>query len=204
MLTKMSVTELLDALSAPTPTPGGGSAAALAGALGASLLAMVAGLPKTRTGAPAERAALDEARPRLLALQATLLDLVDRDSAAYDLVVAAYKRPKTTDQEKAARAIAVGDALEAATRVPLETVRACADVIDLARVIAVNGNPSAKSDVGVAGVLANAGWSGGAMNVEVNLESVKDPDFATGVRLELDALRARMARGLKALADVKQ
>ena len=97
MLTTRSVTDLLDAFSTPDPTPGGGSAAALAGALGASLLAMVAGLPKTRTNSPEERSTLDTTRRRLLALRTQLAELVDRDAAAYDLVVTAYKQPKTTD-----------------------------------------------------------------------------------------------------------
>src|SRR5215813_7098180 len=103
MFMNRSVIELLDAFSSPDPTPGGGSASALSGALGASLLAMVAGLPKTRTSAPEERSTLDSARRQLMSLRGKLVELVDRDAAAYDLVVAAYKQPKTTDSEKAAR-----------------------------------------------------------------------------------------------------
>src|SRR5262245_25106844 len=124
MLTSRSLTDLLDAFGSPDPTPGGGSAAALIGALGASLLAMVAGLPKTRTGVPAEREALDAARADLQRLQRTLIELVDRDAAAYDLVVAAFRKPKGTDEEKARRSAAIQDALRVATEVPIETYRA--------------------------------------------------------------------------------
>src|SRR5437868_3782865 len=102
MLTSRTVTDLLDAFASPDPTPGGGSAAALAGAIGASLLAMVAAMPKTKTGTEA-RAALDAAHVRLMEARKTLTELVDRDSAAYDLVVTAYRKPKATDEEKAAR-----------------------------------------------------------------------------------------------------
>ena len=100
MLTSQTVAELLDAFASPDPTPGGGSAAALAGALGASLLAMVAGMPKTKAGSAADRAALDEARRHLLAARSTLIGLIERDSAAYDLVVSAYRRPKETPDDK--------------------------------------------------------------------------------------------------------
>ena len=193
MLTDLSVTEFLDAVSAPTPTPGGGSAAALAGALGASLLAMVAAMPKTKTGTAEERAALDGAHPRLLQLRATLTDLVDRDSAAYDLVVAAYKKPKATDEEKAARKAAVQDAMKAATTVPLETMRACVDVAELARVVGVNGNASAQSDIGVGVSLAMTGCSGGLLNVQTNLGSVTDEAFVSDVRRETAELRTRMS-----------
>ncbi len=121
MLAKKSLSDVLDAFSSSDPTPGGGSAAALAGALGASLLAMVAGLPKTRSNTPEERAALDAARAKILELRARLIDLIDRDAAAYDTVVAAYRLPKGTDEEKAARKSAIQAALQLATSVPLET-----------------------------------------------------------------------------------
>src|SRR5689334_21009235 len=110
MLANKTVQELLDAFSAPTPTPGGGSAAALAGAIAASLLAMVAAMPKTKSGTPEERAALDALDPILLKLRAELVDLIDRDAASYDGVVAAYRLPKGTDEEKAARKSAVAAA----------------------------------------------------------------------------------------------
>ncbi len=193
MLTSMTVTELLDAFAAPTPTPGGGSAAALAGALGASLLAMVAVLPKTKSGTPEERTALDGAHRRLTTLRSTLTDLIDRDSAAYDLVVSAYKKPKATDDEKAARKSAIQDAMKEATTVPLETMRACADVVTLAKVVAEHGLGSAQSDVGVGTNLARAGGAGGLMNVETNLDSVSDEAFVSKTRAELRELQARLA-----------
>ena len=182
MLTTRSVTDLLDAFSAPDPTPGGGSAAALSGALGASLLAMVAGLPKTRTNSPEERSTLDAARRRLLALRTQLTDLVDRDAAAYDLVVAAYKQPKTTDSEKIARKAAIAAALRAATDVPLETMRVCAEVLGLGKTVAEHGNLAAASDIGVGLHLAMTGLSGARLNVETNLSTSSDDSYAAGLR----------------------
>src|SRR5262245_27545435 len=99
-LTDRSVASLLDAFRSPSPTPGGGSAAGLAGALGASLLGMVAGLPKSRAATEEDAQRLTAAGARCTALAAELETLVDRDSAAYDLVMGAYKQPKATDEEK--------------------------------------------------------------------------------------------------------
>jgi formiminotetrahydrofolate cyclodeaminase len=211
MLTNRSVTELLDAFSSSDPTPGGGSASALSGALGASLLAMVAGLPKTRTNTPEERATLDGARRDLIALRGKLVDLIDRDAAAYDLVVAAYKQPKSTDSEKASRKAAIAAALRAATDVPLETMRACADVLGLGKIVAEHGNLSAASDIGVGLHLTMAGLTGGRLNVETNLSSSGDAAHAASIRDEVllmlvgagaDLQAASRAAGLvKAAAD---
>jgi len=185
MLTNRSLLELLDAFSSPDPTPGGGSASALAGALGAALLAMVAGLPKTRTNTPEERSTLDDVRRQLLKLRATLVELVERDAAAYDLVVAAYKKPKTTDSEKAERKAAIAEALRAATDVPLETMKACAEVLGLGKTVAEHGNVSAASDIGVGLHLAMAGLTGGRLNVETNLSSLGDEAYARSLREQL-------------------
>jgi formiminotetrahydrofolate cyclodeaminase len=185
MFLTRTVTELLDLFSSSDPTPGGGSASALSGALGASLLAMVAGLPKTRTNTPEERSTLDNARRQLMALRGTLAELVDRDAAAYDLVVAAYKQPKGTDSEKAARKIAIASALRAATDMPLETMRACAEVLGLGKIVAEHGNLSAASDIGVGLHLTMAGLTGGRLNVETNISSSGDQAYAASIRDEV-------------------
>lgn len=186
MLTDRTVIDLLNAFSSPDPTPGGGSAAALAGALGASLLSMVAGMSKTRTGTPEVRAALDAARPGLLELRRVLLDLVDRDATAYDLVVAAYKRPKVTDEDKAARKAAIQAAMRIATEVPVETMAACADAIRAGEPVAEFGNPSAQSDILTGLELLKTGLIGARCNVEINIGSLTDASVVA-------ALSARVA-----------
>ncbi len=186
MLVTKTVTDILDALAAPTPTPGGGSAAALAGAMAAALLEMVASMPKTRNNTPEDRTALDGALPSLKSLRASLTRLVDRDAASYDAVVAAYRLPKSTDDEKAARKLAVRDAMRGATEVPLETARASLALVLLAQTVALHGNPNAKSDVSVALGLATQAAGGARANVEINVDSVGDPDYAVAVRAELE------------------
>jgi formiminotetrahydrofolate cyclodeaminase len=201
MLTSRSVSDLLAAFSSPDPTPGGGSAAALAGALGASLLAMAAGLPKTRTGVPAEREALDTARAELVGLQRTLLDLVNRDAAAYDLVVAAFKKPKATDEEKARRAAAIQDAMRVATEVPVETFRTAAAAMVAGRTVAGSANPSAASDILVGAQSLMLSMSGALANVEINIGSLKDAALVDRLTSEL---RAAQVEAGGAFAEICQ
>lgn len=186
-----SVRNLLAAFSSSDPTPGGGSASALASATGASLLVMVAGLPKTRTGSDDDRQALAGMIPSLKELAHQLADAIDADAAAYDSVVAAYKLPKGTDDEQQARKATIADALRAATAVPLAVMRLSADAMDLARIVARHGYQSAASDVGVALALLRAGLHGARLNVDVNLTGKEDA-HAAGVRAEADrhAIRA--------------
>jgi formiminotetrahydrofolate cyclodeaminase len=195
MLRSKRFDELLTAFSAPTPTPGGGSAAALAGALGVSLLAMVAGLPKARRNEESDRAALGEARAALAALQDRLLALADDDSAAYDEVVAAFRRPKDTDEQKAARSAAIQAATRTATEVPLSVMRAAGGAIGAAACVASHGNPSAASDVRVGLDLLGAALRGAGYNVEINLAGLKDAALVDALREEMDRLLAEGAAG---------
>jgi len=183
-----TVDSLLDAFASNHPVPGGGSAAALAGAVGTSLLIMVAGLPKTRTGAQSERNSLDAAAVRLRPLRVTLTDLIDRDSDAYAGVVAAYRLPKGTAADQAARRRAIEEAIRAATETPLETMRACQQALAEAVVVAGSGAKSASSDAGVAIELLGAALRGAALNVDTNIGSLTDRAVAERMRQERQAL----------------
>ena len=193
-LTSLSVTDLLAALRSPDPTPGGGSAAALAGAIGASLLAMVAALPKSRAASEEHVEHLKDAGERCAAASAELEALVDRDSDAYDLVVTAYKKLKATDEEKSARSTAIQAALREAIAAPLAVMRACAAAAGHGAVIAALGNPSASSDVQVGFELLGAGLRGAKQNVEINLGSVKDAEYVAWVRAEVSLIESAFAR----------
>ncbi len=195
MLRTMPLDDLLNAFSSSDPTPGGGSAAALAGAVGASLLAMVAGLPKTRHGGDTDRQALDAARGALVEVRNHLAELVDRDTEAYDQVMAAFRLPKTSDEDKAARSAAIQAALRAATETPLAVMRACEAAVRLGDTVAERGNPSASSDVQVGLELAVAGLRGARLNVEINLGSVKDDAFVERVAADVQRLAADAEAG---------
>jgi formiminotetrahydrofolate cyclodeaminase len=176
---EMKVSQLLDALSSSNPTPGGGSAAAIAGAMGTSLLMMVTGLSKSKNNTDDEKAALAKARDALSPIVAQLKQLADRDAQSFDRVMAAYRLPKISDEEKAARTQAIQAALQGATTVPLETLRTCAAALAHARVVAEHGNRSAASDAGVAIGLLRAAANGAHANVQTNLDGIKDEAFKT-------------------------
>jgi formiminotetrahydrofolate cyclodeaminase len=184
----MALADLVDAFSSTDAVPGGGSAAALAGTLGASLLLMVAGLPKTKTGAPEETADLAGAAARIRPLRDSLLALVDRDSEAYAGVMAAFRLAKGSDAEKAQRQAAIDAATRQATEAPLDTMRACQQALRGAVVVAANGGRNATSDVGVAIELLLAGLRGARLNVEINLKDLPDPDYVARIRREAGEL----------------
>ena len=185
-----STRELLDAFSSSAPTPGGGSASALAASVGASLLLMVAALPKTKHNTDEDREALVRAAGILAPLRAQLAEAIDADTAAYNAVVAAYRLPKATDPEKQARTDAVQRAMRAATDVPLGVMRLASQALEQAAVVAAHGHAGASSDVGVARALLEAGLVGARLNVEINVGSIADAAYADAVRAEVGRLTA--------------
>jgi formiminotetrahydrofolate cyclodeaminase len=197
-LVDLPATELLERFASPEPTPGGGSAAALAGALAAALAAMVASLPKTRSGSAEERARLDAALGWAREAGSRLRGLVDEDSAAYDGVVAAYRLPKSTPEELAARRQAVARAMARATEVPLATAEACLVVLKAAQEAVAHGNPNAASDARTAGALARAGLLGAAENVRVNAASL-DAEAAAASTERVQALVAEGSERARSL-----
>jgi formiminotetrahydrofolate cyclodeaminase len=178
-----TLADFFDQLASSEPVPGGGSASALAGATGVSLLLMVAGMSKTKTGAPEETADLAESASRLRPLRDHLMKLVDSDSDAYQSVMAAFRLPRNTDEEKAARKIAIQASTRQATLVPLETMQATRDALQQAAIVAANGNKNATSDVGTAIELLLAGLRGASMNVEINLAGLTDQSFVQEVKI---------------------
>jgi methenyltetrahydrofolate cyclohydrolase len=189
----MTVAQMLTALASPNPTPGGGTASAIAGAMGTSLLIMVTGLAKSRHNTDAEKAALGGARDSLEPIARQLAQLADADAEAFDRVMAAYRLPKTSDDEKAARTQAIQSALQGATTVPLETLRACSGALAQARVVAEHGNRSAASDAGVAVSLLQAAAAGAHANVQINLDGIKDEAFRSTIGGDASRLSAAAA-----------
>ena len=180
----LTLAELLDAFASSQPVPGGGSAAALAGAVGASLLIMVAGLPKTRHGTDEERTALTAAAARLRPLREELAALIERDSEAYTSVMNAYRLPKSSDVEQATRSQAIDEAMRAATEAPMATIRACERAMREAEVIATSGAASASSDVAVGIELLKTAARGAGLNVDTNLAAVKDAEYVKRISQE--------------------
>lgn len=192
-LSSLPLTALLDRVASPEPTPGGGSVSAMAGAMGTALVQMVAGLPRTRHDNDEERAVLATLAAPLADLRARLLALADEDTAAFDGLMAAFRLPKSTDDEKAARREAIQAATREATTVPLQTAVAAARVLDLAGTVAALGNPSASSDLLVAAGMLRAAAEGGAANVRINLEGIKDDTFRADAAARIAAVLDEVA-----------
>ncbi len=192
MLIDLTLREFLDRLASSAPTPGGGSAAALAGAQGAALVSMVCNLTIGKKKYAGVEAEMKDVLARSEALRAKLMDLVDRDAAAFDKVSAAYAMPKETEEQKAARRAAIQEALKGAEAVPMETVEACVDVVRLAIIAAEKGNVNVVSDAAVGGILGHAGAHSAADNVRINLNFIKDEAFVAREREKLEKLLAEV------------
>jgi formiminotetrahydrofolate cyclodeaminase len=186
-----SLERVLDAFASSEPLPGGGSAAALTGALGVSLLLMVAGMAKTRTGAPEETADLAAAAARLRPIRDELTALIEADSSAYLNVIAAYRQPKATDEERGRRREAIQSALRVAIEVPLQTMRACERALRDAPVVCRFGNPNAATDAVVGATLILAALEGAGLNVDVNLPGVTDGDYVVASAHQRQSLQAQ-------------
>jgi formiminotetrahydrofolate cyclodeaminase/predicted GIY-YIG superfamily endonuclease len=188
-LIDLRVNEYLDALASAAPTPGGGSASALAAAMGAAMVAMACNLTVGREKFAAVEEELRGVLARAGELQAVLVAAVDDDTEAYDVVSAAYKLPKATPEEKAARTAAIQQGLQGASDVPLRVAQAAAEVLALTKVAQAKANPNVASDAYVAELLARAGRDGAIANVEINLGSITDAAFADRMRTAIGALR---------------
>jgi methenyltetrahydrofolate cyclohydrolase len=189
---ELHLSAFLDALASPEPTPGGGTAAAVAGAMGASLLIMVSGLAKSRTGSDEEGVALRETRAALSSVRERFMALADADTEAFNQVMAAYRLPKSTDAEQAARKASVQQALTAATTAPLETLRTAGEAMRLGRVVAQHGNRNAASDVGVGLGLVQAAADGAIANVRINAGSLQDEAFKASATETVEELSQRI------------
>ena len=166
---RLSLRELLDRLSSSDPVPGGGSAAALAGAMGASLVSMVAALTVGRAEYAEVDAIVREIGEAASSLRDELIELAERDSDAYQAVVTARRLPRESDEQRSARARAMSSAVVQAAEVPLRTARVARQALKLAGRIAPIGNRNAVSDAGVAALLAAAAIRGAILNVRINL-----------------------------------
>ena len=196
MLVNLKVSEFVDRLGAGTPTPGGGSAAALAGTLAAALGGMVCDLTIGKARFETVRPEMEKARDALAGLRKDLLALIDRDSEAYDEVSKAMKLPKETPAEKAARQQSLGRANQFATEIPVKTAESCLSVLKQLRWVAEKGNPNAASDAGVAAHLAHAGVAGAALNVRINLSGFPGSDPAGGIEARVAKLESEATRVL--------
>ncbi|HUI64584.1 MAG TPA: cyclodeaminase/cyclohydrolase family protein [Bacteroidota bacterium] len=189
MPTKKTLNAFLDELASSSPAPGGGSVAALSGALGAALTSMVCNL----TVGKKKYAAVEDEMKKILAqaeeMRGLFTSLIDKDTAAFNKVMEAYSLPKDTDPQKALRTAAIREATKEATMVPLEVMKHCIDALALAQQVAASGNINSVSDAGVSALMLYAAVESAALNVRINLNSLGDSEFVGWKSEELESLR---------------
>jgi glutamate formiminotransferase / formiminotetrahydrofolate cyclodeaminase len=186
-----SVEAFLGSLASDAPTPGGGAVAAVSGAAGAALVSMVAALTLGKAGYEDVQQRMGAILAETEVARSTLLALADRDASAFDGVMAAFRMPKGTDAEKAARSQAIQLGYAAAARVPLEIANRTAALMDLASEVTETGNVAAASDGASAAQALAAGVWAATYNVQINAAALKDPSAAGALRDEIAGLRAR-------------
>ena len=193
-LADMQVTQFCDVLASDAPAPGGGSTAALEGALGAALTAMVCGL--TTVGKSKEKYAEYQefvlaSQKKALDLKARFVDVMDRDTEAFNVVSAAFGMPKAMDEEKAARSAAIQKGLEGCTRTPFEMMELAAETLELTAELLGKTNDSAASDLGVSALSMRAAIQGAWLNVLINIGTLKNKELAEDSRKKGEELLAK-------------
>lgn len=188
MIKDESVQIFLNNLASKASTPGGGSAAAIMGAMGAALVSMVCNLTIGKEKYASVESEMNAVLNRSEALRERMTDMIRQDVAVFDQVMGAYGMPKDTEEQKVARVEAIQKTLQAATDVPIACARTCVEVIGLSRAAAEKGNLNVISDAGVAVVAAYAALRSAALNVYINIGNIKDQSFVAARRAELEGL----------------
>ena len=194
MITQQPVDTFLDELASGAPTPGGGSAAAIMGAMGAALVSMVCNVTIGKKGLEPVEAEMKAVRDESEKLRLRLTAMVAEDVEAFNGLMAAYRLPKATDEERSRRGAAIQSSLRAATETPLACARACAEVVALSKRAAEKGYAGVISDAGVGVLAANTALRSAALNVYINAPSLKDRAFADAATAELEQLLGDSAR----------
>ncbi|MFW5741410.1 MAG: cyclodeaminase/cyclohydrolase family protein, partial [Myxococcota bacterium] len=198
-LVDRTVTGFVDECSMESPAPGGGSVAALAGSLGAALASMVANLTVGKKGYDAVWEEMKEVAAKAQVLKEHFISAVDRDTEAFNGVMACFRMPKSTPEEKQARNDAIQEATKQATMVPFEVLRAVPDALDLALLVAKKGNKNSASDAGVAGAALRAAAEGAWLNVRINLGGIEDESFKKRLTDEGKKILATVDEGADAV-----
>lgn len=190
-LAELKVNGFTELLASDAPAPGGGSAAALEGGIGAALTAMVCELTAGKKQYAEHRDFILEVQKKAEALRVRFVDVMDRDTEAFLVVSDAFAMPKGTDEEKAARSAAIQAGLVKCTETPFEMMEMATETLELAASILGKFNEAAASDLGVAALSLRSGIQGAWLNVLINIGSLKDKELAADFRAKGEALLAR-------------
>lgn len=197
MLKDHTLVQFSDVTAGSDPVPGGGSVSALAGAISASLAKMVANLTIGRKKYAEVESEMMEVATKAEEIRQSLLNAIDRDSDAYNLVAEAFKMPKETDEEKAARSAKIQEATKVAALVPVEVAKMTYDLIPLIEAVVMKGNQNAITDGCIAMMNCRLGVLGALLNVRINLGGLKDEAFVKELTADCEQLE-------KDITDIEQ
>ncbi|MFQ5917302.1 MAG: cyclodeaminase/cyclohydrolase family protein [Candidatus Binatia bacterium] len=200
-LVGLPINDFVKRLADGSPTPGGGSVAALAGSLGAALCAMVSRITLAKEKYKDAWEKMERVRDSADQLARRLLELADRDTEAYNQVVAAFRLPKKDGAQEAARSHAIQEATKRAALIPMETLREVARLVDLVGEALDKGNPNCITDAGVAVQLVRAAAMGAAYNVRINLSDVMDKGFTSRLETEVTELVAQITKSADRISE---
>lgn len=190
-LAEMQVTEFVNLMASDAPAPGGGSAAALEGAVGAALTAMVCALTVGKKKYADVQELAVESQKKAEELKARFVDVMNRDTEAFNAVSAVFAMPKDTDEQKAARKAAMQEALKGCTKTPFEMMQLACETLELTRSLVGRLNASAASDLGCSALSLRAAIQGAWLNVLINISGINDEAFAAEYRKNGEALLAK-------------
>ncbi|RKY87671.1 glutamate formimidoyltransferase [candidate division KSB1 bacterium] len=199
-LVEMKLTDFVDEVSRESPAPGGGSIAALAGALGAALSSMVSNLTANKRGSQDVDEILNKTAEKCQEIKFELVKGIDDDANAFNAYMEASRLPEKTEEEKKAKYKAMQDGLKKAVLVPLQTAKLSLEALRVARTVVKYGNPNSISDVGVGAYVAFAGVKGGIYNVLINLKSIEDERFRNDMKRQCESFEKEAKRLLNSIS----
>ncbi len=201
-LTELPLDTFLDKLASNNPTPGGGSVAALSGALGAALTSMVCHLTIGKEAYINVENDMKEVMEKSEELRMQLTELINKDTEAFNEVMAAIKMPKETEEQKEIRRNQLQQKFKSAAVVPLETAKTCEQILDLALTAAQKGNKNSITDAAVSALMAHAGVQSAIFNVKINLATIKDEKFVQRISFQLKELQEKTDEKTKKIINI--
>jgi methenyltetrahydrofolate cyclohydrolase len=202
MPSRKTLNGFLDELASSSPAPGGGSVAALSGALGAALTSMVCNLTIGKKKYADVEGDMKKVLNQAEQLREQFTELIDSDTLAFNKVMEAYALPKDTEPQKALRSAAIREATKEATMVPLEVMKHCIDALALTQTVASKGNVNSVSDAGVSALMLHAALEAAGLNVRINLNGLADAEFVGWKVDEVQSLRSTSAMMLEEIQSV--
>lgn len=193
----MDLKRFLEKMSSDTPTPGGGSASALAGALSASLVAMVAGLSSKKD--KTKKKGMEGIRKKGLSIQKKLFQAIDEDSKSFDAVIKAFRLPRNSEKERLHRFKEIQKAYQKATLTPQRVCQQSLQLLEYSKTLILKGNSNTISDAGVAALLADAACAGGLLNININLVAVTEKAFTKKMNILMGGWARKRNQVMKAI-----